>query len=118
MEQSTSPSEGPVRRRTSEERQEWLARYRQSGLSQREFCERHPLPLSTLTYWLRRERRQPQESPLEAPALQELSLPALLGASPASAWVAELSVPGGRILRLAAGVPPGLVPQLLSALGC
>ena len=33
-----------------------LAQYRSSGLTQREFADREGVPLSTLTYWHRRER--------------------------------------------------------------
>ena len=41
------------------------AQLQESGLTQRQFAEREGVPLSTLTYWLRRERleRQSREEP-------------------------------------------------------
>ena len=45
------------RNRTAEERRRLLELYGRGGLSQRRFCERHDLALSTLTYWLRQARR-------------------------------------------------------------
>ena len=44
------------RNRTARERRRLLERYGSSGLSQRRFCQRHDLPLSTLTYRLRQAR--------------------------------------------------------------
>ena len=38
------------------QRQSLIAQMKSSGLSQREFAEREGVPLSTLTYWMRRER--------------------------------------------------------------
>lgn len=35
-----------------------LASYRRSGLSQKQWCERSGVKLSTLVYWLKREREQ------------------------------------------------------------
>ena len=46
------------RNRTAAERQRLLERYAGEGLSQRRFCERHHVALSTLTYWLRQARRR------------------------------------------------------------
>ncbi len=46
------------RNRPIVEQQRRLERYARGGLSQRRFCERHDLPLSTLTYWLRQGLRR------------------------------------------------------------
>ena len=64
------------RNRSAGERQRLLALYGRGGLSQRRFCERHDLPLSTLTYWLRQARRCGTAP--EGPAVVEL--PVELGA--------------------------------------
>lgn len=39
-----------------EYRQQVLAAYRASGMTQKAFCREHGISLSTLGYWLRRER--------------------------------------------------------------
>lgn len=39
-----------------EYRQQVLAAYRASGMTQKVFCREHDISLSTLGYWLRRER--------------------------------------------------------------
>jgi transposase-like protein len=42
--------------RRIEYRQQVLAAYRASGMTQKAFCREHSISLSTLGYWLRRER--------------------------------------------------------------
>ena len=44
------------RNRSAAQRQRLLELYARGGLSQRGFCERHDVPLSTVTYWLRQGR--------------------------------------------------------------
>jgi len=51
-------SERRQRNRSAGERRRLLELYGRGGLSQRGFCERHRLALSTLTYWLRQARRR------------------------------------------------------------
>ncbi len=63
------------RNRTAKERQRLLELYGRGGLSQRRFCERHDLALSTLTYWLRQARRRGTSTPAAA----VVELPAGLG---------------------------------------
>ena len=48
---------GLPKRFTAAEREELLKAYRRSDSSQREFCARHGLGLSTLGFWLRKEKR-------------------------------------------------------------
>ena len=68
------------RNRSIAERQRLLELYARGGLSQRRFCERHDLPLSTLTYWLRQSRRRGT-----APAVPALvELPVEIGAQTAA----------------------------------
>jgi hypothetical protein len=45
-------SQEQVRRRIQE--------FESSGLTRREFCERHGIPITTLDYWSRSARRQPR----------------------------------------------------------
>lgn len=63
------------RNRTAQERRRLLELYGRGGLSQRRFCERHDLALSTLTHWLRQTRRRAAGTTV--PAIVEL--PAGLG---------------------------------------
>ena len=58
------------RNRAAEERRRLLELYGRGGLSQRRFCERHDVALSTLTYWLRQARRRGRST--GAPAIVEL----------------------------------------------
>ena len=54
-----------------------LAQFHASGLNQREFAEQEGVPLSTLTYWLRRERLEREiagETALVAVAEEPTSL--------------------------------------------
>jgi len=56
---SARKSSKPIRKiglRSARDRRRWLDRQERSGLSQRDFCARHGLALSTFTYWKRRER--------------------------------------------------------------
>ena len=41
-----------------EYRQQMLAEYRASGMTQKAFCREHGIALSTFGYWLRRERER------------------------------------------------------------
>ena len=87
------------RNRSAGERQRLLALYGRGGLSQRRFCERHDLPLSTLTYWLRQARRCGTAP--EGPAVVEL--PVELGAE-MSAETALGDARGLVSIRLANGL--------------
>jgi hypothetical protein len=51
-----SPKRRKYFRRTARQKQELLERYKRGGLTQREFCRRHRVVLSTLTYWLSQSR--------------------------------------------------------------
>ena len=92
-----------------EERQEVLARYRQSGMTQRDFCRQEGLGLSTLIRWLGDERK-PRRQPL---AFQEVILPATT-----SAWAVEVVSPQGWVVRCQAETGAERVAELLRALPC
>ena len=56
-----SPKGRRIQRRGVAERRQLLDRYERSGLSQKAFCLRHGVALSTLQYWRRRARDMGQE---------------------------------------------------------
>ena len=49
--------------RTTTERKAIIARYRRSGLTQREFCEAEGITLGALQSWLYKRSRKPAEAP-------------------------------------------------------
>lgn len=102
------------RRFSAKEREELLARYEQSGVTQRDFAAGEEVALSTLASWLRRARAEPARARKEPLRFGEVTLPGtVLGGG---AWVAEITRADGRALRVGAGVPEGLLVQLLRAL--
>ncbi len=103
------------RRRTPQQRTELLTQYRRSGLSQRDFVQSHGLGLSTLTQWLRAERRTGVSPPArnDAVPFQEVHLRPPFG--PAS-WAAEVALADGAVLRLSAQADVTWATELLQAL--
>lgn len=91
------------RRYTAAERSDWVARFRQSGLTQRGFAAQHGLGVANLQRWVAGKFKQ-------TPAFAEVPLPALH--TPGS-WAAEIVQPNGTTLRLTNAVSPTLVKQLL-----
>lgn len=101
---------GLVRRRlTPRARQQLLARYHRSKLTQREFVTRHNVGVSTLGRWLQQERIGGQP----AVAFQEVVV-----GSGTGRWALELVNPQGWTIRLASVGEVGSLPQLLNALPC
>ena len=84
-------------RASPEERAQWVAKYHSSQLSARQFAQEHGLNDGTLQRWIR-EEGQRKKSDRKASAFQELHLPPLMTA----AWAAEVRLPGGIAVRLAA----------------
>ncbi len=97
------------RRWTDEQRQQLLARYHQSQLTQRDFAARHGMGLSTLGKWL----RDADKAPLPSVTFQEVALP-----QETTHWAVELVSPQGWIVRLQNGSTIQTLPQLLRALPC
>ena len=97
---------------TAAERNEWLRRYRESGLSVRRFCEEHKLVLNTFYQWRSKSRLAPGALAVAAvePAFTEIKLQ---GSSVPCAWAAELQRPNGVILRVGTNLPAALLEQLL-----
>jgi transposase-like protein len=103
------------RRRTPQQRAELLTQFRRSGLSQRDFVQSHGLGLSTLTKWLRAERRTGVEPPERNGSVpfQEVDL------SPPfrpAGWAAEVALADGAVLRLSLQTNPAWAAKLLRAL--
>jgi len=103
------------RRRTPQQRAELLTQYRRSGLSQRDFVQSHGLGLSTLTKWLRTERRtgvQPPERNGSVP-FQEVNLRPPFRPT---GWAAEVALADGAVLRLSAQADVAWATELFQAL--
>ena len=100
---------------TPEQRAELLARYRRSGLSQRDFVRSHGLGLSTLTKWLREERRTGVKPPEQNDSVpfQEVNLRPQFGTA---RWAAEVALVDGTVLRLSAQAAVAWATALLQTL--
>jgi transposase-like protein len=78
-----------VGRKSNEERESLIAKYRASGLTPREFAETHGVREDTLSRWLNPKRREPSQSPgtfIELP--------------PSRGSVVELRFPDGVVLSI------------------
>jgi transposase-like protein len=105
-----SPKSGSVRRRrTPEQRQRVLARFRKSQMTQRDFAVRHGIGMSTLSKWLRVES-EAAPSPVK---FQEVKLPNM-----PLRYAIEVVSPQGWTVRLQNGADVESLPQLLQALPC
>jgi transposase-like protein len=82
---------------SAEERAQWLAQYRSSQLSARQFAQQHGLNARTLSRWIREEGQRDHPSS-ETPGFQQVHLSSLL---PSGAWGAEVVLPSGIAVRLA-----------------
>ncbi len=92
-----------------EERGVLIARFRSSGLTQREFARREALKLSRFRNWLYgRAAVLPRQT--KSLTLQEIPIGPLLASPP---WAAEIALSGGTIIRLKADVDPVWVSAIL-----
>jgi hypothetical protein len=82
---------GPIQRSAAQWR-EIMARYRQSGMGSRQFCEQEGLTLGTFEKWYRRLRRS------ETQKGQFLEVPTPHAAS--GSWAVEVEFPTGVRLRV------------------
>jgi hypothetical protein len=96
----------------AEQRGEWIARYRSTQLPQEQFARQHGLKLGTLQRWLREEHQRSSPS-TAASAFQEVRLPSFL---PSGAWVAEILLPNGVVVRLGAASTSSWMQSLLQTL--
>jgi hypothetical protein len=86
---------------SAQERAQWISQYHSSQLSARQFAQQHDLNEGTFQRWIR-EERQRSNSLNQTSGFEEVRLP-LFG--PAGAWVAEVVLPGGIVVRLGATAP-------------
>ena len=100
---------------TPEQRTKWVRRYERSGLSQREFAERHNLGLFTLRNWIAQNAVQARRGTNGRAVWQELKLEGLPGAT---RWAAEVVRPDGLVVRVAHDTPVALLEELLRARPC
>jgi transposase-like protein len=90
-----------------------LARYERSGLSQKAFCQRHGVALSTLQYWRRRARDTDQAC---TPSFVEI--PQVTGMARALSVEAAvfIELPGGVRLEASAGTDAQWLSGLVRAM--
>ena len=109
----------PTRRRRSQhEVEEILAAYRRSGLSQPAFCEDRGLALSTLAYWLSKDRRSRKRSASKTRSVPSQLVPVRIveDPRPESASSLEVESAHGFVLRVPVGIEPELLARYLHAL--
>jgi len=96
------------------ERRQLLDRYERSGLSQKAFCLRHGVALSTLQYWRRRARDTDRE-----PTPSFVEIPPVTGVARALSGEATvlIELPGGVRLEVAAGTDAQWLCGLVRAMG-
>ncbi len=78
-----------------------IEQWQESGKTQQSFCQEHDLTYTTFYYWLRRYRRQVDES-------------SFLPVEISSGSYIEIRYPGGVILQLLAATRLSTLKQLLS----
>ena len=105
----SSKSRSGRRRWKPKQRQQFLADFHQSKMTQRDFAENNGVGLSTLVKWLRVER----EAVPAKVKFQEVRLP-----NPSARWPVEVVSPQGWIVRLQNGSDVQMLPELLQALPC
>jgi transposase len=103
----------PGRTRDEPKEQEWrrwIAQWRASGLSVRDFCDRHGLAAPSFYAWRRRFHQRDGDTPAVVPVQFVADAP------PAQASALELVLADGRVVRVAPGFDAATLRQLLMAL--
>ena len=91
---------------------EWVDRYRSSGLSLRDFAQRHRLGAGRLHYWVYGKRQRGRANG-QGMRFQEVRLePLLAGLN----WIAEVDLPGAVRLRVSGAASPAWVVEVVQAL--
>ena len=96
------------RRFTADERANFVALCRQSGLTQSAFARQHGIKLGTLQRWLFRLKTQP---PSNRAGFQELIVPLT-----SSQWAAEIRLSSEITIQLGSQATGQLITQLLGSL--
>jgi transposase-like protein len=117
MNETAEASLLPIRKflPSQEARAQWVKRFSESGLSLREFSAQNGLGYMSLWRWVKRAKAKQSpdravEMQPEATTFTEIKLVPSLESS---TWVAELSLPQGKVLRLSKDVPASMLEQLL-----
>lgn len=112
MTKSYSISIGPLRPKgmevTPAEKGEWVRRLEQSGLTLSQFSAQYGLRVASLRNW--RDQYGPEMCVPPQADFREVPWPAEMKGP---AWSVELELGNGKVLRLNAEVPEGLLEQLL-----
>ena len=110
----TDSTSKPARKRvqwSAAERSEWVQLFRQSGLSQGQFCRENDVAPATLALWLK-----PAQEPKIAEESQIVEVPRQLVAELASAPTVTMQLPGGARLEIPTGTDPAWLAELARAL--
>jgi predicted alpha/beta hydrolase family esterase len=103
------------KRMSRPQREQWVAQFLQSNLSQREFAQAHGLGLSSLQRWAAQSRGKAGAGELTVSSPQADPVFVEIKGPPASPrWAAEVVRPNGSILRLAHDVPAVMLQSLLA----
>ena len=121
MKEMGSPEEmrpgRPQRNYPAQERKRLLRLFEHSGLSAKRFCEDRGIPVSTLSYWVRKSRRKASDG-----AVVEIPAGAMHGSSlderirESGTGSVEIRLPNQMELRISAGADTKWVTQLLRGL--
>jgi len=101
------------RRLSEAEKAEWARRYLESNLSLRKFIVQHGLGYSYMAVWRwvnKSRARITGQSHAAEIGFTEIKLERPVEQVQ---WAAELSLPGGRVLRLSRDVPASMLEQLV-----
>src|SRR6266702_3027749 len=99
---------------TRQAREQLVAKYQASGLTQREFAQQHGVKLGTFQQWMYRPQSPHRITRTKKPAFQEVSItevPFL------NSWAAELQLPRGVALRLNSHANAEWIGALVQKLG-
>ena len=107
--ESTKPTR-QRRRYTAEEKKQFVALYRESGLTQVEFARQHEIKVCTLHQWLCR-RKQPTKSP--SSVFKELLLSPPINTS---TWSTEILLSDELTIRFGASVSVTIMAELVNTL--
>lgn len=110
----TASNSGRRANSSLQERQQWVEQLRRSGLTQAAFARQNGLKLTTLQSWIYQRPVKPPKS--QAPA-GWCEVPRTAWPAP-GVWAAEVALPNGITVRLAAQGTQSLLAQILSRVPC
>ena len=107
--------ENPIndRKQAAVRRLKMVERFRSSGMTQGAFCQAEGIPISTLSWWVRKAREIPQR-----PVGTEFREVRMAPAAPLPDWSTELISPRGWTIRCRHVLGPEEMARLLKSLKC